>query len=140
MAALISLNADQPYSTTVELGLDVGLRDIDLAASWTIEHNPNTGRLDLIVTQAVTNHRDRPVHLDVYLLADGVGQNRRVIAALGSGETAVRLFRIPDGAAMLAGRQVRVGVAERDGLTRLNKLLSIPEQMHVDANDDSQRR
>jgi hypothetical protein len=37
----------------------------------------------------------------------------------------VRSFRIPNGASLLAGQQIRVGVAERDGLTRLNRMLTI---------------
>jgi hypothetical protein len=70
----------------------------------------------------------------VHLLADGVGQTRRTIAGLGPGETAVRTFRVPNGAATLTGKKVRVGVSERDGLTRLNHELNITGREFAGAN------
>ncbi len=126
--AQITLNADQAYLINLELPLEVGLKNIDLAPSWSVSRNPITGLNDLVITQAVTNHGEKTVRLNVFIMAEGVGQNRRTIAALAPGETQVRSFRIPNGAARLSGQQVRIGVSERDGLTRLNQLLAITSQ------------
>lgn len=125
LAAQINVTADQPYLINLTLPLRVGIENIDMTPSWTTQFDPATGTNDLIVTQAVTNHGKTDVHLDVYLVADGQGQMRRTIAGLGPGETAVRMFRIVDGAKTYAGKHIRVGVAERDGLNRLNRLLAI---------------
>ena len=54
-------------------------------------------------------------------------QRRRDIAALDPGQTAVRTSRIERGVELLAGRSVRLGVSERDGIARLNQLLEIPD-------------
>lgn len=127
--AHVTLAADQTYSIDLTFDLEVGLKNIDLAPAWTVARNPITGQMDLIVSQAVTNHGQAPVTLDVFLLAEGISQNRRTVASLGRGETAVRTFRIANGAALLAGKQIRVGLAERDGLTRLNQILAIPQHV-----------
>lgn len=125
IAADITLTADRVYSLRVQTHMDVGLKNIDLAATWSAVRNAETGRDDLLITNVVTNKGDLPINLDVCLLAPGVSQGRRTIARLGGGETAVRTFRIPDGIAMLAGKSIRVGVEERDGVARLNRVLLI---------------
>jgi hypothetical protein len=48
------------------------------------------------------------------------------IADLAPGQTATRTFRIDGGAALLAGKQLRIGVAERGGIARLNQVIQIP--------------
>lgn len=121
----ITLVANRTYSMRIESEIEVGLKNIELAASWTVVENPRTGETDLVLTQAVTNRGQQPMNLELYVLAPGISQHRRVIPGLPAGDTAVRSFRIPGGAAILAGKQVRVGVSERDGNTRLNRLLTI---------------
>jgi hypothetical protein len=125
ITAEVLLQSDRKQSLQVDLDLEVGLKNIDMTATWTTSRNPLTNEDDLLVSAAVTNKGEQRSTLDVYLMAEGVGQNRRTIAGLGPGETAVRTFRIHQGAALLAGQQIRVGVAERDGLTRLNQVLTI---------------
>jgi hypothetical protein len=127
----IDLAADQAYTMHLKASLEVGLKDIDLTASCSIARNPRTGQEDLIITEAVTNKGEQRVNLDLYVLAPGLGQNRRTIVGLGPGETAVRTFRIANGAITLAGQPVRVGVAEREGTTRLNHLLRIPQRQDM---------
>ena len=136
IACVATLNADQAYAIELNLDLRAGLQNIDLKASWTADRNGQTGELDLLVTQAVTNHGQKPVHLDMYVLGDDIGQLRRTIAGLGPGETAVRTFRVPNGATLLGGKQIRVGVSERDSSVRLNRLLTIGPQ----PNDSIQAR
>lgn len=139
IACTASINADQTYVMEMNLDLNAGLQNIDLKASWTADRNQQTGVNDLVVTQVVTNHGEKAVHLDMYVLGDEIGQMRRTIAGLGPGETAVRTFRIPNGISLLAGKQIRVGVSERDSSVRLNRLLTIgprtDDQAHAQAGE-----
>ena len=125
--AQVDLLADRAYHLKVHTDLEVGLRDIELQASWSVAHNPRTGVDDLIVTQSVTNNTAEVVHLNVYLLGEGVGRKSRAIPPLAPGETAVRSFRLPDGAAKLAGKQLRIGISERNGSGQLNRAIKIPD-------------
>jgi hypothetical protein len=50
-----------------------------------------------------------------------------MLAALHPGDTIVSRYHLPDGVAMLAGRSVRVGLTERDGIAQLNHVVRIPE-------------
>ena len=45
-------------------------------------------------------------------------------------------FRITDGARLLAGKEIRVGVVERGGNARLNKVLYIPPFIDLDDEID----
>ncbi|MDY7107473.1 MAG: hypothetical protein SYC29_02445 [Planctomycetota bacterium] len=123
----VRLAADRDYRLHLRTGIEVGWKNIEMTAIWHIADNARTGQRDLIITQYVTNRGERPVNLDAFLRAPGVGQNRRVIAALEPDTTAVKTFNIPDGAARLAGRLVRLSVADRDGVAQLNRLLEIPD-------------
>jgi hypothetical protein len=127
LEADVDLTADRDYHLHLCTELEVGWENIEMTAVWQIVDNARTGRRDLVITQYVTNRGDRPVSLDAFLRAPGVGQNRRVITTLEPDTTAVKTFHIPDGAALLAGRSVRLGVADRDGVAQLNHLLDIPD-------------
>ncbi len=81
---------------------------------------------DLIITQYVTNRDNQPVNLDAFVSGEAVTRLRRAITALEPGQTVVRTFRLTNGPVLLAGRQVRLGVIERDGTGRLNRVLEIP--------------
>jgi hypothetical protein len=136
--AQISVNAERLHTLAMDLNVDVGLKDIELTATWTTGRNPITGTHDLIISPAVTNHSTQAVHLDIDLLADGVQQIRRTIAGLQPGQTQTRTLRIPNGAAVLAGKQVRLGVAARDGVARLNKVITIAPRSNNTVADASQ--
>jgi hypothetical protein len=125
ISADVTLTADRAYAMRAQIHVDVGLKNIELAAAWSAVRNAETGRDDLLITNVVTNKGEGPMNLDVCLVAPGVSQSRRTIARLGGGETAVRTFRVPDGIALLAGKSIRVGVEERDGVARLNRILDI---------------
>jgi hypothetical protein len=126
--AEVELTADRDYRLRVHTDLDVGWKNIEFAADWSVQANDRTGADDLVITQQVTNTGDGPVNLDVYVSAAEVSRQRRAIGALGPNQTAVRTFRVPGGAHLLAGKRVRVGVTERDGTARLNRFLDIPPQ------------
>ena len=69
---------------------------------------------DLVITQSVTNTGSSTVNLTAYVSAPGLSRQRRSIGGLQRGQTATRTFRLPDGAALLAGRQVRIGIVTQE--------------------------
>jgi len=125
--AEVNLAADREYRLQVHTDVEVGWKNIEMNATWQVAENTRTGRHDLIITQYITNRGALAVNLDTFLRAPGVGQNRRVITALQPDTTAVKTFSIPGGATLLAGRTVRLGVADRDGVAQLNHVLEIPD-------------
>jgi hypothetical protein len=50
-----------------------------------------------------------------------------MLVALDPGATIVSRFHLPDGVAALAGRSVRLGLTERDGIAQLNRIVEIPQ-------------
>lgn len=124
--ASIELMAEQKHSLRVRAALEVGLENIQVTPAWSLARNAETGELDLIVTQYITNSGDQIMQLDAFLSAPGVSQRRRPIAGLAPGETVARIFQIQNGAALLSGKRIRCGVSDRDGAARLNQALDIP--------------
>ena len=57
-------------------------------------------------------------------------------SSLPPGRKTVRTFRLPDGARLLSGRRIRVGVIDGDG-ARLNRIMQIPILTEVTDADDS---
>jgi hypothetical protein len=55
-----------------------------------------------------------------------VPQQRRLVSGLEPGSLARRSFRVPNGAELLAGQSVRIGLASRDTPARLNLIVQIP--------------
>jgi len=120
------LIADREYEFEQNLDLEVGLREIDFSAHWSLVPNETTGVVDLIISQYVTNRGDRPLNLSTYVTAPGLSQRRRMIGGLEPGQTIVRHFRIERGAQTMAGKVIHVGIAEQNGSARLRKALEIP--------------
>ena len=126
VAIEIDVAADQEYHLQVRADLDVGLKDVRLSTHWQAIHNDQAGTYDLMITLYVRNTSDRALSFDGYLSAPAISRQRRPIATLAPNRTAVKIFRIPDGATLLAGKPVRVGIVERGGNARLNHILNIP--------------
>lgn len=140
LEAEVLLAADAPFRLEVAAEFTVGLPHIDSAATWRVVRNVETGRDDLIITQYITNKGTHPVSAEAFLLAPpeaNVRQQRRIVAGLEPGELAIRLFQVPDGARLLAGSSLRLGVTDRSGQGRLNYLLRIPEFIAPRASADN---
>jgi hypothetical protein len=135
--ARIELIAGAEHQITTHATIEIGWEDIEARAMWRVAPNRETGREDLVITQFITNHGDEPVHLSAFMRAPSVGHQQRLIGVLQPGSTAVKTFHIPDGASLLAGRDILIGVSERDGIARLNHRLTIPAFIGSDA---TQRR
>jgi hypothetical protein len=118
--ARIDLVAEREYTVNARVMVHVGLQEVGFAAHW------HAAGEDLVVIQAVTNMGTGLLDLFGFVSAPGIARQRRDFATLASGQTAIRSFRVPGGLKRLAGGQLQVGVAERDGTARLNQVLEIP--------------
>ncbi|MHC4785811.1 MAG: hypothetical protein ACYTE6_07575, partial [Planctomycetota bacterium] len=114
----VELIADRPYRLRVHANLNVGLENIEFAAHWRVDRNERTGTDDLIVTQTITNNGPRPVALYAYVSAPGMSRQRHPVGNLTPGQKTVQTFRLPDGARLLAGKRIRVGVIDDDGVRK----------------------
>ena len=121
----VKLTAGQDYRLRVHTDVEVGWKHIGLRATWGLSRDVETGEREIVVTQFITNRGDSAVNLNAFAVAPDVRQNRRVISALPPGATAIKVFHLP-GPARLAGKKIRVGVSERDGIAQLNQILEIP--------------
>jgi hypothetical protein len=124
--ASASINADREYNVELQTTTTVGLPDVAFSASWGHAENVVTGDRELVVTQRVTNVGESILNLDVFVMAPDRSVRRRRLPPLGPGETAIRLFNLGHGDAILGARDVRVGLEEWNGSVRLNQLLAIP--------------
>jgi hypothetical protein len=124
--ATVAVQADRDHAFSIPIDVEVGLDDFTATTIWNAAPNLQSRELDLIITQVVTNRSTRLLTLDAYVVGEGLNLRRRTIADLAPGQTATRTFRIDGGAALLAGKQLRIGVAERQGVARLNHILDIP--------------
>ncbi|MHC4083096.1 MAG: hypothetical protein ACYSU2_17435, partial [Planctomycetota bacterium] len=131
----VELIADRAYRFGAHANLTVGLENIEFAAYWRVVRDDRDGTDDLIVTQTVTNNGPDPVVLYAYVSAPGMSRQRRPIGTLPPGQQTVRTFRLADGARLLAGKRIRVGVIDGDG-ARLNRIMAIPGPETVAGADD----
>ncbi len=126
LGGTVELSADRELQFGVHVPLEMGLPGLEFAAHWWIAPDPASGRQDLIIAQYVTNTGDRPVSLSAFVSGPGIARQRRAIGALDPAQTAVRTFRLDDGARILGGSQVRVGLTEEGGTARINRVIEIP--------------
>ncbi len=101
------------------------MKDVEFIAYWRLD---GVNSADLLIDQSVTNTGDRPLTLTAYVSAPGMSRQRRSMGRLQPNQTATRTFRLRNGATMLAGRTVRLGVIDASG-ARLNRALEIPERV-----------
>lgn len=80
---------------------------------------------DLLVEAAVTNTGSDPISVDLFVNAPGFARQRRSVRAIAPGETVVRVLPLSDGRAMLAGKEVNIGLQLPGDSGRLRKTLRI---------------
>ena len=122
--AEVELIADREYNLRLRAPLEVGVQDLEFVAYWHRDHSEDS--TDLIITESVTNTGNSGVTLTAFVSAPGLSRQRRSIGSLQPGQTATRTFRLADGARLLPGRRVRIGIITQDG-ARLNRILDIPD-------------
>jgi hypothetical protein len=118
--------AGESYATDLPLRMRVDWPDVLVTSSWRFARSVETGRIDVVVTVAVTNRSQRSLDLEAFSLAREFTQTRRPILKLGPNETAVRVFQFADGARRLSGSTIFAGVNELDGERRLTQQLLMP--------------
>ena len=121
----LELIADREYNLSLRAPLEVGVQDLEFVAYWHRDHSREDST-DLIITESVTNTGNSSVNLSAFVSAPGLSRQRRSIGGLEPGQTATRTFRLADGARLLPGRRVRIGIITQDG-ARLNRVLEIPD-------------
>ena len=124
--AHIELTADRDYRLRPLTDMEIGMRDVEFSAHWRLAGGDDAKADDLIINQSVTNTGPEVLNLVVYLSGPGIARRRHTIGGLLPNQTITRSFRVPDGALLLAGKDVRLGVIEQGG-ARMNRVLSIPE-------------
>lgn len=127
ITAEVLISADREYRMQMQTKAEVGLPNIEFTASWTQAYNVNTNTTNLIVTQVVTNTGDTVLNLDVFVMAPDVSVRRRRLPPLGPGESITRRFNLGSARSVISARMIRVGVEERNGNVRFNRLLAIPK-------------
>ena len=127
--AQVELIADREYNISLRAPLEVGVQDLEFVAYWQRD-TLRKDSTDLIITESITNTGNSGVTLTAFVSAPGISRQRRLIGGLQPGQTATRTFRLTDGARLLPGRRVRVGVITQDG-ARLNRILEIPGERVV---------
>lgn len=118
--------AEEPFRATMEAPLEIGYRKATVAPAWRLARSIESGRVDLVLSLRVTNVSDEPIDVDAFAVADGFMQDQKPIRALAPGETAVRVFHFADGAARLSGGEIRAGVHDVDGDSRLLRRIAVP--------------
>jgi hypothetical protein len=110
----------------VQVNVEAGVQGLEFAASWRIDHAGSSA--DLVIDQSITNTTEEALSLTAYVTAPDIGRLQQAIGTLHPGQTVQRSFRLRDGARLLPGRSVRLGVIEQSG-ARLNRSLAIPQEI-----------
>ncbi len=122
----IDASAREPFRAVLDAALEVGFQKATIDASWRLARSIESGAVDLVLMLKVTNVSDAPLDVEAFAVADGFMQNRKPILGLAPSATAVRVFHFADGARLISGRDIRVGVHDTDGDGRLLKRIPIP--------------
>lgn len=126
VTAEVELFADKRYPILrIPMTIEIGLPSIDLLPSYRLERSADGATTDVIVSAAITNVSDRAVTVEAFAQAPGYRLFEAPVSELQPGATATRRFRFNNGAELLRGRSIRVGIKEQDGTGRLNKTLEI---------------
>ncbi len=123
--AEVDLAGDGTYPTmAVPLKIELGMRGVDLSASYRFTRPRNGRSRRLVVTVAVTNLDTRPLSIESFIQAPGFRGQSAPISALPPGESTAKVFVFEDGNRLI-GSSVRIGLRENAGSARLNKTIRI---------------
>ena len=125
ISARFDFIADERYQVDISSDMELGLANVDLDATLNIEPNPQTGDMDVVVTQLISNTgHDETIALYAFASLPGHPRQERIVAQLKPGQTILRRFRFADAAEQIKTTPIRVGVRQTTGPAVLNKLLS----------------
>jgi hypothetical protein len=126
LQADFELNAGSPMHVLARIPVELGWEELEVAAQWRLAMEGDAGRRDLIVQLTVTNRGREPLQLDAFIYAPALSIRRQTLGLLQPGQRSIQTFHIEDGAALLAGADAHIGVAERDGARRLTQVMPLP--------------
>lgn len=124
LSARFEFLTDQSYRVNLHTPMELGLPDVELDASLSLEPNPNTNQVDAVVTQLITNKGSETRSLYAFANMPGFPRQERIITQLQPGQSVVRRFRFPNGADRLRQTDIRAGIRESIGPAVLNVILS----------------
>ena len=125
LTMIVRLNTDRPLPPLrVSTALTIGLDDLQLVPNILASPGPNGPDLTVVAVVTNTGATSRTLRLNVQ--APGFAGQEQPISNLAPADTATRRFVIPNSAAALSGKRIRVTVADIDGAERLNKSVQAP--------------
>ncbi len=124
LRAHFEFTAGERYDVNLSTALEMGLADVELDASLSLETDPVTGRVDAVVTEVITNTGQSTRSLNVFAAMPGYPRQERMIVAIEPDQAVVRRFRFPVEIDQIADAKVRVGLREISGPAVLNQVLS----------------
>lgn len=126
--ATATFMADQQYSVEIITPIKLGLRDVDFDATLVLERDSQTSKVDVVVTQLITNKGVEPISLYAFAYMPNFPRQERIVPKLNPGQVIVRRFRFSAGPDQLIGKKVRVGLRETAGPAVLNKILVVDDR------------
>ncbi|MEM1184335.1 MAG: hypothetical protein AAGI53_04950 [Planctomycetota bacterium] len=122
----VELSAEEDYGLVrLVRPIEIGLTEADLAVSY--RRGPGPGGPDLVIEAQVTNSADTSISVELFARAPGYPRERAIIAELGPGESATRVFPYLDAIDKVNGQRIHVAaVIEETGgrLTRSMKVIA----------------
>lgn len=115
----------QRYQVDLSAPLTVGLKDVDFQATLALERHPDTGSIDVVVTELITNKGQQTQALYTFATMRGYPRQERIISQLFPGQSTVRRFRFANVGDQLEQIKVQVGVRESSGPAMLNQVLTL---------------
>lgn len=128
LVARFEFESEKYRGVEMSTQMEIGLREVSLDATLSVEPGSDSGKLDAVVTQLITNTGSRPLSLYAFATMQGFPRQDRVVPRIMPGQVIVRRFRFPAAGESLADTPVRVGLRESGGPAVLNKLLTVQSQ------------
>ncbi|MHC5029010.1 MAG: hypothetical protein ACYTGR_19850, partial [Planctomycetota bacterium] len=126
--AHFDFNASGRFSFDAKIPVDVTMKDIELRHRWSLVDDQVTGRKNIVVQLTIINHRDTAIDIDAFAYAaiDEIGIRRTTVGMLEPDTSTVQIFTMPDGAELLSGKTIYVGISERNRSSRLTEVMHLP--------------
>jgi hypothetical protein len=118
LTAEFSLQNDTTNGFTVPIALNLGLSDVGMQ---TLALRDGA---DVVVQQMITNYGERPIDYNAFAIYPGAARQERLVTNLAPGRTTMKRYRF-NGAKVVPGTKVRVGVKELEGSRILNEEIEI---------------
>jgi len=120
LTANATFDAGAAFDVDLSAPMELGLSDVEFKATLTYEHGPD-GRLDALLTMALTNTGDTARTYYLFAMAPGEPREERLVPELAPGQSVVKRMRF--NGVNLDG-VIRAGLRESNGPAMLNVMLN----------------